>query len=32
MTDTWHQTLDDAQEQARMEFEIGPEEWVPVPD
>jgi hypothetical protein len=28
MTDTWHKTLDDAKEQARVEFEIQEEDWI----
>jgi hypothetical protein len=26
-TDTWHQSVDDAQSQATFEFEVRPEEW-----
>jgi hypothetical protein len=28
-TDTWHQTVDDAQRQAAFEFEVQPDEWQP---
>ena len=28
VVDTWHETLDDAFEQARFEYGIGPDDWV----
>jgi hypothetical protein len=28
--DTWHQTLDEAKQQATFEFEIEPEDWIEV--
>jgi hypothetical protein len=28
--DSWHETLEDALEQAKTEFDIRPEEWHPV--
>jgi len=27
MTDTWHETLEDAMAQAEWEFQVQPEEW-----
>ena len=27
LTDTWHQTLDDAKHQAEFEFNVAPDEW-----
>jgi hypothetical protein len=28
-TDTWHQTIDDAFEQAELEFHVSHEDWLP---
>lgn len=27
LTDTWHESLDDAMTQARLEFSVSPDEW-----
>jgi hypothetical protein len=32
ITDTWHETLDKAMEQAQSEFEIAEEDWVLMDD
>ena len=29
-TDTWHETLEDALDQAEWEFEVKPEEWATI--
>ena len=30
-TDTWHQSIDDAQHQAHLEFGVDPSDWRPPP-
>lgn len=32
LTDSWHQTVEDAKEQAKFEFDNDPSEWKEVPD